>query len=136
MSKKETQKDIELCEGCSFARLLGIKVGKASNGTSRLLLPFKENLTNRAGFMQGGVIASFADCACGIALRTLQSSGETAATADLDIKYLAPAKGGLEADAKIIHKGSSTAVGDVEIRDVEGSLIAKATETFAVLRPE
>ena len=51
----------------------------------------------------------------------------------MKISYIKPAKGGeLIAEAKIIHKGNQTAVGEVEVRDKTQNLIAKGLATYAI----
>ncbi|KXA88726.1 hypothetical protein AKJ37_05015 [candidate division MSBL1 archaeon SCGC-AAA259I09] len=111
-------------------------VCEVSEGTSKLRLPMLEEFQNRAGTMQGGLIAAFADCAGGIALRSLLKESETSATTNLDIKYIAPVKNEIFAYAEIVHKGKSTAVGEIDIKNKEGKLLAKITETFAILRKD
>jgi acyl-CoA thioesterase len=50
------------------------------------------------------------------------------------INYLKPFESGeIIAEAKIIHKGTQTAIGDVDIRDSNGSLVAKAISTYAII---
>ena len=46
-----------------------------------------------------------------------------------------PFNGGeIFAEAKIIHKGSQTAIGDIDIRDSNGNLVAKAISTYAIIK--
>lgn len=112
--------------------LLGIQVIHASEGRSRLRLPFKTNLTIPRGTMHGGAIASLADSAVAVALLTLTGLGTKVVTIDLNLNYLAPVKGAIVAEAKITHRGSGIAFGDVDIRDEENKLVAKASATYAI----
>ena len=77
-----------------------------------------------------GAIATLADPAVAVALLTLVGLRTEIATIDLNVSYLASVKSGIVAEAKIIHKGSEIAVGDVEIRDEENKLVAKASATY------
>jgi uncharacterized protein (TIGR00369 family) len=43
-------------------------------------------------------------------------------------------RGEIFAEAKIIFKGSQTAVGEVEVRDSDGNLVAKALSTYAIIK--
>ena len=53
----------------------------------------------------------------------------------MKINYLKPFdRGEIFAEAKIIFKGSQTAVGEVEIRDSDGNLVAKAISTYAIIK--
>ena len=53
----------------------------------------------------------------------------------MKINYLKPFDSGeIIAQAKIIHKGTQTAIGDVEVRDLSGNLVAKAISTYAIIK--
>ena len=53
----------------------------------------------------------------------------------MKINYLKPFSGGeIFAEARIIHKGSQTAIGDVEVRDGNGDFIAKGLATYAIFK--
>jgi acyl-coenzyme A thioesterase PaaI-like protein len=48
-----------------------------------------------------------------------------------------PVKGReIVAEAKIIHRGSQTAIGDVEVRDEEQNLISKGLATYAIFKKD
>ena len=70
-----------------FVELLRMEIIQASEGRSRIRLPFEGDLC-RAGFIHGGDIASLADSAVAVALLSLDPNARDA-TIDLDIKYLA-----------------------------------------------
>jgi acyl-CoA thioesterase len=56
-------------------------------------------------------------------------------TMEMKINYIKPfGSGEIIAEAKIIHKGSNTAIGDVEVRDSNGNLVAKALSTYAIIK--
>ena len=58
-------------------------------------------------------------------------------TIEMKINYLKPFNGGeIFAEAKIIHKGTQTAIGDVDIRDSNGNLVAKAISTYAIIKKD
>lgn len=116
-----------------FYKLLGMEIVRASEGKSRLRLPFKKELTIPRGVMHGGAIASIADSSVAIALFTLIDPEKDVATINLEVNYLAPAEGEIMADAEIIHKGSKIAVGEVEVKDEENNTVAKATATYVIL---
>ena len=53
----------------------------------------------------------------------------------MKINYLKPLAGGdIIAEAKIVHRGTMTAIGDVEVRDGQGTLIAKGLATYAITK--
>ena len=63
--------------------------------------------------------------------------GDHISTLEMKINYLKPFKGGeIVAEAKIIHKGTHTAIGDVEVKDEKENLIAKGLATYAIFKKE
>jgi uncharacterized protein (TIGR00369 family) len=59
------------------------------------------------------------------------------ATIEFKINFVASVdKGELEAHARIIHKGSKTAVGDVEVVNEKGELVAKLVATYSIQKSD
>ena len=117
-----------------YCQLLGIKVINLKKGVARLSLYFNKNILNKEGVVHGGIITSLADSAAAVALLSIIGSGGRISGIELKINFLHPVKNGdLFADAQIIHKGSRTAVGDVEIKTKEEKLVAKCLLTFIIL---
>ena len=84
---------------------------------------------------------TLADYAFYRAVRPLLKPGEGATTIELKINFLAPAeKGELTATANIISQGRRVIVGEMEVKDQDGRLIAQGLGTYLVLqarnRPE
>ena len=118
-----------------YYRLLGMKVMEIKEGQSKIQMPFKQDLTHPYRIVHGGAIASLADSSVAMALISLVEPKDRIATIEFKINFLAPvSKGDLEAHAKIIHKGSKTAVGDVEVKNEEGKLVAKVIATYSIRR--
>jgi len=85
--------------------------------------------------VHGGAIASLADSAVAMALIGLVDPKDRITTIEFKINFFVSVdKGGLKANAKIIHKGSKTAVGDVEVINEEGRLVAKVIATYSIMR--
>ena len=97
-----------------------------------LRLPYREELTNGSGTVHGGVLAMLADTAVAFALSTNFDGRMGFATADLTIHFLARARSDVEARARILKKGRRINVGDVEIVDAGGRLVARALATFVL----
>jgi acyl-CoA thioesterase len=98
-------------------------------------LPIEEKLTNAIGLVHGGAIFSSADSAVGMALAGMVKRNENISTLEMKINYIKPVKGGaIIAEAKIIHKGSQTAIGDVEVRDEKQNLISRGLATYAIVK--
>jgi uncharacterized protein (TIGR00369 family) len=118
-----------------YHRLLGIEATEIREGESRIQMLFKQELTHPYGIVHGGAIASLADSAVAMALISLVEPKDRITTIEFKINFFVPvSKGELRAHAKIIHKGSKTAVGDVEVINEGGELVAKVIATYSIMR--
>ena len=118
-----------------FWSLLGMELIAVKKGWAKIRLLYSEKLANGVGLAHGGAIFSPADSAVGMALVGLLNKDETVSTLEMKINYLKPVQGGdIIAEAKIIHRGTMTAIGDVEVRDDEGNLVAKGMATYAIFK--
>jgi uncharacterized protein (TIGR00369 family) len=118
-----------------YHRLLGIEATEIREGESRIQMLFKQELTHPYGIVHGGAIASLADSAVAMALISLVEPKDRITTIEFKINFFVPvSKGELKAHAKIIHKGSKTAVGDVEVINEGGELVAKVIATYSIMR--
>jgi acyl-CoA thioesterase len=120
-----------------FWSLLGMEIIEVKKGWAKIRLPFTEKLANGLGVAHGGAIFSPADSAVGMALVGLINKNQNISTLEMKINYLKPFNSGaIVAEAKIIHKGTMTAIGDVEVRDEKDNLIAKGLATYAIFNKE
>jgi acyl-CoA thioesterase len=127
----------QVANRCPYYRLLGMEIKEIKEGASRLQMPFKQELTHPYGIVHGGAIASLADSAVAMALVGGVGPKDRIATIEFKINFFASIeKGELTARAKIIHKGSRTAVGDVEVANEEGKLVAKVIATYSIKRSD
>jgi uncharacterized protein (TIGR00369 family) len=132
---KETylEQVMKVTNGSPYYRLLGMEVTEIKKGESRIEMPFKQDLTHPYGIAHGGAIASLADSAVAMALIGLVDPRDRITTIEFKINFFASVgKGEMKAHAKIIYKGSKTAVGDVEIVNEEGKLVAKLIATYSI----
>lgn len=123
-----------------YCQLLGVKVLAVAEGYARLGVRVVEGLRNLGGGpVQGGVLSSLVDIACGVALHTMVVGQDTAAegftTLDLNVSFLAAAQDNeIIAEGRIIRKGGTIAVGDVTIKDGAGQLVAVGRATYMVFK--
>ena len=84
--------------------------------------------------MHGGILATLADIAVVSSVLTTCRRGEQMrGTCELNISYLRPAVGKLvRVESNVIKKGRALAVGDVDLTNEDGGLIAKARVTYAI----
>jgi uncharacterized protein (TIGR00369 family) len=115
--------------------LLGMELVDVKKGWAKIRLPFSEKLANGIGLAHGGAIFSPADSAVGMALVGMLDKKETISTLEMKINFLKPVSGGeMLAEAKIIHRGTMTAIGDVEVRNKDDGLVAKGLVTYAIYK--
>ena len=120
-----------LPERMAFWNLLGIEFVDVEIGWARMRMLFAEKLTNSTGVSHGGALFTLADSAASMALVSMAAKGEVVTTVEMKINFLKPFTGGeAVAEARILHCGKTTALGDVEIKDSNGSLIAKGSATL------
>ena len=100
-------------------------------------MPVDERVTNTAGGLQGGLIATMADVTAGQLAARSTPFGHAIATTDLFVRYLRPIKernGPARAVAKILRTGKRSVVIQVDIyRGDDGELAATATVNFAAV---
>ena len=138
MEKKRYLEEVgKVANSCPYYRLLGMEVTEIKGGESRIQMTFKKDLTHPYGIVHGGAMASLADSAVAMALGSLVEVKDRIATIEFKINFFLPvSKGELKAHAKIIHKGSKIAVGDVEVINEEGRLVAKVMATYSIMRED
>jgi acyl-CoA thioesterase len=129
------KKIIEFLNDSPFYRHLGMEIVEAGDGRAHLRLPVKDELKNLYGILHGGVIAALLDSSCSIAVGSLMEREEAAVTLDQRINYIANvSQGVLHGEGKAIHKGRYTGVGEAEVRDEEGNLVAVGMTTVFFIR--
>ncbi len=124
-----------------FGELLGYKVNKLDRkkGLAKVSLPLKEKHLSLAGRIHGGVVAAFIDFACGAATFTTLQKGESCATVEMKINFLAPLDAGqtLTADARVVFRGKKLAVIQTEVyRKGDKKPVALGLATFHVFVPK
>jgi len=117
-----------------YLQLLGIEVVDLSEGYARLTIPVDDRLNSKNGVLHGGVLSAMADSAAAMAVFSLIKPTQKPVTIELNINYLKPLQGEQAiAEARVISKGRTIIVGDIDITDNTGRMIAKSRATYAVL---
>jgi len=116
-----------------YYHLLGIDILDVKLGFAKLRMNYDSKLTNPYGYVNGGFFSVLADAAMACALLGMTEENRRLITLEYKINLLAPFREGfLISDARIVHLGKETAVGDVEIRNHKDTLVAKGLITYAV----
>jgi uncharacterized protein (TIGR00369 family) len=111
---------------------LGLRLERLAPDECVLALAYRPGLTNGSGTVHGGILATLADTAVAFALSTNFGGKMGFATADLTIHFLARARSDVAARARILKKGRRLNVGEVDITDASGILVARAHATFVL----
>ena len=113
-----------------FIKFTGIRAPQLGQGYARFVLPFKGELANSIGLLQGGMISALADEAVAFALYILVTEGETINTVEMKINFLGAVKEGeVEAIATIAKRGRTISLEEAVVRQGE-RLVAKAMCTY------
>lgn len=115
-----------------FMSYNGIRVAAMENDWSQVVLDVTENSKNVWGMVHGGVYYTMADCAAGAAARSL---GGSYVTLSGNLNFLKGANAGrITAEAHVVHRGRTTCVYRVELKDDAGSLLAEGNFTMFRLK--
>jgi len=117
-----------------FGELIGLNFSQVENGYSRCALQVSDRLLNPNGVLHGGVIYSLADTGMAGALHTDLDEGESCATVEISIVYLAAVTSGtLTCDTKLVHRSGKLAMLESKVEN-DGRLVAKALGTYSVFK--
>lgn len=124
----------ERLEASAFHTWMGIELVDARPGEVDLALEAAPHHLNLQGLLHGGVLATLADTAAGLAVRTRLEPGRRHVTIALGVQYLsAGAPGRVTARGRAVRVGRQIAHADAAIRDAAGKLLATAQATVAVM---
>lgn len=117
-----------------FNRLLGMEISKAHGDGITLSCRVRKNLLNSAKVLHGGVAASIADAAVGVAIQHRFRERRPISTVELKVNYFRPvAAGTLFARAHLLRVGSTLCIGRVDLTDDQKNSIGVAIVTYIFL---
>ena len=118
-----------------YFALLGLRLLDLEPGYARMERPFRREMTHSGGVVQGGLITTLADSSIAhAALAALDSTAQGTTTLELKINFIRAATyGPFTSHARLIHLGRRTAVGEAEISDERGRLVAKCMASLLLL---
>jgi uncharacterized protein (TIGR00369 family) len=119
---------------CPYFSLLSMEIKDLQWGTCLLEVKLGEKHLQPFGMVHGGAIASIVDAAAFWAVFPQVEKGMGLTTVEMKLNYLAPAqKGKLVAQGRCIRMGRTLALGEAQVRNGEGSLVAHGTATMMVV---
>jgi len=124
----------DAAENMPFNKLIGIRVLRRHSDGVTLECAMRDDHRNIAGVMHGGVAATLADAAVGIALASHFEGRRPCTTTDLKINYLRPiSEGKIVARSHLVRVGKKLCVGRVDMFDARRRLAAVAIVTYILL---
>lgn len=119
----------------AFLSMIGLSLVRWERGLAEFELTLAPHHMNRQGSLQGGVVATMLDAACGYAglwtETTAPGLDANAVTVSLAINYVARAHAGrLHAVGQLVGGGRSIYFASGEILDAHGGVIATAQGSF------
>jgi uncharacterized protein (TIGR00369 family) len=121
-------------------RIFGLEIIELREGFAKIHVPFKEDFIGDfiQGLWHGGIVASIADSAAGIAASTvLTDVRDKLNTIDIRIDYLSGAiKEDLFAEAELLKVGKRIIKVDVKLYQVSKGTVAIARGAFSLLKFE
>jgi uncharacterized protein (TIGR00369 family) len=120
-----------------FANAIAAQLLHVDREAGRIELAFAPNssFTQGAGVVQGGIVCAMLDFAMAFAVLARLPPGETATTVNINVSYLrAAAEGRLLATGGIDRVGKTMAFAHARLTAPDGTLLATANSTLAVLR--
>ncbi len=123
--------------GNPFLDHIGVLLEERSPGYARYRIPVVEEVRGGvAGSLHGGAVCTLVDIAAiGAVATMLRPDERMAGTAEINVSFLRPAIGEtVYAEARLLKKGRTLAVCDVDVTNDAGKLVAKGRVNYA-LRP-
>lgn len=113
---------------------LGVRLGRIEPGSVEVELDVETDHLNLFGTLHGGLIATLADTATGLAMLTSLDDGMTHVTTSLSVTFLAPARSGtVTARGRVLKRGRRFGYAEADVVDSDGALLARAAATFSVM---
>jgi uncharacterized protein (TIGR00369 family) len=125
-----------LVEASAFYRWSGMRVAAVEPGSVAVTLRLGEQHANLQGFAHGGIIATIADAAMGLSVRSALEPGRRHVTIELGVHYLRAVRTGtVTATGRAVRVGREVAYAEAAITDERGTDLARASGTYSVSRP-
>ncbi len=109
---------------------LGILTEELGAGAARLSMPLESRMTNSFATAHGGVIMTLLDVVLCTAARTLHPEAAGIMTIDMSTSFIGAGTGPkLIAEGRVMRNGRSIIFVEGEVKNEDGSLVAKAIGT-------
>jgi uncharacterized protein (TIGR00369 family) len=116
-----------------FYRWADIELSHAEPGRVDVAFEAGPQHVNIQGLVHGGMLATLADTAMGLAVRTVLEPGRRHVTVQLGIEFLSAGRPGrIVATGRSLKIGRQLGFAESDVRDASGTLLARAHATLSV----
>jgi uncharacterized protein (TIGR00369 family) len=123
----------ERLRGSEFYRWAGIELVDASPGLVQIAFQAGPEHVNLQGLVHGGMLATLADTAMGLAVRTGLEPGRRHVTVQLGVEFLAPGRvGRIVARGRTVKIGRQLGFAEADVVDARDRILARAHSTISV----
>lgn len=119
-----------------FIEHLGVKTVALDDGRARLELELRPEYCNSFGTAHGGILMTLLDVALCQAARTQHPDAAGIVTIDMATSFIAGGQGRLAAEGHVLKPGRTTIFVEAEVRNGDGTLVAKAIGTVRARQKE
>jgi uncharacterized protein (TIGR00369 family) len=109
---------------------LGLKDMELGEGTCRVRISRDTRYDGIYESLHGGILMTLADSAAAFAVLTLVDPDEPITTTDMNIRFFAPARSDVVAEAKVLKLGRTLVPLSVDLTDAGGTRVALAQVTY------
>jgi acyl-CoA thioesterase len=125
----------EFVHAIPFNRHVGIRLARTHPDGVTIECELRPEVMNASDILHGGVAATLADVAVGIAITHHLGRKRAATTVELKLNYLRPVVSGkIRARARLLRVGSTLACGRVDLTDDHKQLVGTALVTYMLLK--
>jgi uncharacterized protein (TIGR00369 family) len=118
----------------AFNKHLGMRLVRMHPDGVTISCAIRQELLNAAGVLHGGVTATLADVAVGMAVVRDMRGARAITTVEMKVNYLRAVTGRkILARSRLVRVGSTLAIGKVDLHDDQGRLVAIALVTYMIL---
>ena len=128
------QQSADFLQTIPFNALLGLRLLRLHADGATVGCTMRDEFRNASGVLHGGVSATLADVAVGVAVTRHLGRPRAATTVEMKINYLRPiADGRITARARLLRTGKTLCTARVDILDASRKLAAVALVTYMIL---
>lgn len=126
----------EMQERMPFAGTMGIEIVSAAKDEVRSTMGWAPEKCTSFGILHGGAIMAYADTVGAVLASLNLAEGANTTTIESKTNFLrAVTEGHVHGTSTLLHAGRTTIVVVTDVRDDAGKLVARVTQTQAVLQP-